>query len=77
MYDSRQDYVVHERLLVLPWSTTDERIRFREAYQWLVDQRNTMDPFTQGDVVIDNMISGNKLHGSCLSFRYFLYYSEN
>ena len=40
-------------------NTTDEN-QIQEAYQWLVDQRNTMDPIYAGDDVIDNMISGNK-----------------
>ena len=40
-------------------NTTDEK-QIQEAYQWLVNQRNTMDPIYAGDDVIDNMISGNK-----------------
>ena len=32
----------------------------QEAYQWLINQRDTMDPIYAGDDVIDNMISGNK-----------------
>ena len=40
-------------------NTTNES-EIEEAYQWLIDQRDTMDPIYAGDDVIDNMISGNK-----------------
>ena len=32
----------------------------QQAYEWLIRQRDTMDPIYAGDDVIDNMISGNK-----------------
>lgn len=40
-------------------NTTSEK-EIREAYQWLIHQRDVMEPIYAGDDVIDNMISGNK-----------------
>ena len=40
-------------------NTTDQG-QIQEAYEWLTDQRDTMDPIYAGDDVIDNMVSGNK-----------------
>ena len=39
---------------------TSDEAEIQEAYKWLVDQRDTMDPIYAGDDVIDNMVSGNK-----------------
>mgnify|MGYP000594527468 CR=1 FL=1 len=54
-------------------NTTNEA-EIEEAYQWLIDQRDTMDPIYAGDDVIDNMISGNKSAGSCVLRRCILHY---
>ena len=60
MYDSERDsFMIALKALGYSMNTTDEN-QIQEAYQWLIDQRNTMDPIYAGDVVIDNMISGNK-----------------
>ena len=60
MYDSERDsFMIALKALGYSMNTTDEN-QIQEAYQWLVDQRNTMDPIYAGDDVIDNMISGNK-----------------
>ena len=40
-------------------NTSDEK-EIQEAYEWLIRQRETMDPIYAGDDVIDNMVSGNK-----------------
>ena len=39
---------------------TSNHDELKKAYDWLVDQRETMHPVYAGDDVIDNMISGNK-----------------
>lgn len=60
MYDSERDsFMVALKALGYSMNTTNPD-EMEEAYQWLVDQRNTMDPIYAGDDVIDNMISGNK-----------------
>ena len=60
MYDSERDsFMVALKALGYSMNTTDEN-EIREAYEWLIRQRNTMDPIYAGDDVIDNMISGNK-----------------
>ena len=60
MYDSERDsFMIALKALGYSMNTTDEK-QIQEAYQWLVNQRNTMDPIYAGDDVIDNMISGNK-----------------
>lgn len=60
MYDSERDsFMVALKALGYSMNTTD----FAEidaAYEWLVNQRDTMNPVYVGDDVIDNMISGNK-----------------
>lgn len=45
-------------------NTTNES-EIEEAYQWLIDQRDTMDPIYAGDDVIDNMISETKRWQLC------------
>ena len=61
MYDSERDsFMIALKALGYSSEHYKMRIRIQEAYQWLVDQRNTMDPIYAGDDVIDNMISGNK-----------------
>ena len=60
MYDSERDsFMIALKALGYSMNTTDDN-EIQEAYQWLIDQRNTMDPIYAGDDVIDNMISGNK-----------------
>ncbi len=60
MYDSERDSFM-VALKALGYSmNTDDQEELTAAYQWLIDQRETMDPVYVGDDVIDNMISGNK-----------------
>lgn len=60
MYDSERDsFMIALKALGYSMNTTDEK-EIQEAYEWLIRQRNTMDPIYAGDDVIDNMISGNK-----------------
>ncbi|MDD7218731.1 MAG: extracellular solute-binding protein [Clostridia bacterium] len=60
MYDSERDsFMIALKALGYSMNTTDEK-EIEEAYQWLIDQRDTMDPIYAGDDVIDNMISGNR-----------------
>lgn len=60
MYDSERDsFMIALKALGYSMNTTSED-EIQEAYEWLVEQRNTMDPIYAGDDVIDNMISGNK-----------------
>ena len=60
MYDSERDsFMVALKALGYSMNTHDEE-QIREAYEWLITQRDSMDPVYAGDDVIDNMISGNK-----------------
>lgn len=60
MYDSERDsFMVALKALGYSMNTT-EHAQIDEAYDWLVTQRDTMNPVYVGDDVIDNMISGNK-----------------
>ena len=60
MYDSERDsFMVALKALGYSMNTTDEG-EIREAYDWLVSQRETMNPIYGGDDVMDNMIAGNK-----------------
>lgn len=60
MYDSERDsFMVALKALGYSMNTDDKR-EISEAYEWLINQRNSMDPIYVGDDVIDNMISGNK-----------------
>ena len=60
MYDSERDsFMIALKALGYSMNTTDEK-EIQDAYEWLVRQRNTMNPIYAGDDVIDNMISGNK-----------------
>lgn len=60
MYDSERDsFMVALKALGYSMNTTSES-EYEKAYEWLVNQRDTMDPVYVGDDVIDNMISGNK-----------------
>lgn len=60
MYDSERDsFMVALKALGYSMNTTDTG-EIDEAYQWLVNQRDTMKPVYAGDDVIDNMVSANK-----------------
>ena len=60
MYDSELDsFMIALKALGYSMNTTDLG-EIQEAYKWLINQRDTMDPIYAGDDVIDNMISGNK-----------------
>lgn len=60
MYDSERDSFMIA-LKSLGYSmNTKSKAEYKEAYEWLVKQRDTMDPVYVGDDVMDNMISGNK-----------------
>ncbi|MDD6572712.1 MAG: ABC transporter substrate-binding protein [Thermoflexaceae bacterium] len=60
MYDSERDsFMVALKALGYSMNTTNTE-EIDKAYEWLVEQRDTMKPVYAGDDVIDNMISGNK-----------------
>ena len=60
MYDSERDsFMIALKALGYSMNTTNMD-EIQEAYQWLINQRDTMDPIYAGDDVIDNMVSGNK-----------------
>lgn len=60
MYDSERDsFMIALKALGYSMNTTNTD-EIDEAYQWLIEQRDTMRPVYAGDDVIDNMISGNK-----------------
>lgn len=60
MYDSERDsFMVALKALGYSMNTTDDE-EINAAYDWLVRQRDTMDPIYAGDDIIDNMIAGNK-----------------
>lgn len=60
MYDSQRDsFMVALKALGYSMNTTEKK-ELEEAYQWLIEQNNTMAPVYVGDDVMDNMISGNK-----------------
>ena len=60
MYDSERDsFMIALKALGYSMNTTDKS-EIDQAYQWLIEQRDSMNPIYAGDDVIDNMISGNK-----------------
>lgn len=60
MYDSERDTFMIA-LKALGYSMNTKNLdEIQQAYEWLIRQRDTMDPIYAGDDVIDNMISGNK-----------------
>ncbi len=60
MYDSERDsFMIALKNLGFSLNTEDKN-EFDKAYDWLVEQNQTMNPIYVGDDVIDNMISGNK-----------------
>ncbi|MBR1506458.1 MAG: extracellular solute-binding protein [Eubacterium sp.] len=77
MYDSERDSFMIA-LKALGYSmNTDNTKEIDEAYEWLIEQRNTMDVVYAGDDVIDNMISGNKSIAVVYSGDAALIMSEN
>ena len=60
MYDSERDAFMIA-LKALGYSmNTDNKEEIDAAYNWLIEQRTTMNPVDVGDDVMDNMIVGNK-----------------
>lgn len=60
MYDSERDsFMIALKALGYSMNTTNTD-EIDAAYEWLIEQRDTMNPVYAGDDVIDNMISGNK-----------------
>ena len=60
MYDSERDsFMIALKALGYSMNTSD-KAEIDKAYEWLVKQRDIMEPVYAGDDVIDNMISGNK-----------------
>lgn len=60
MYDSERDsFMVALKALGYSMNTSNKD-EIDAAYNWLIEQRDSMDPVYVGDDVIDNMISGNK-----------------
>ena len=60
LYDSERDsFMMALKDLGYSMNTESEE-ELQEAYEWLIRQRETMDPIYAGDDVIDNMVSGNK-----------------
>lgn len=59
MYDSERDsFMIALKALGYSLNTND-RTELEKAYDWLVEQREIMNPIYIGDEVIDSMISGN------------------
>lgn len=60
MYDSERDsFMVALKALGYSMNTTDEK-EIQEAYDWLVRQKETMNPIYGGDEIMDNMLAGNR-----------------
>jgi len=60
MYDSERDaFMIAFKALGYSMNTQNED-EIQAAYQWLMEQRQTMDPVYVIDEVIDNMINGSK-----------------
>lgn len=60
MYDNERDsFMVAEKACGISMNTTDEK-DYDTAYNWLIKQRETMDPVYVGDECIDNMTSAIK-----------------
>lgn len=60
MYDSERDsFMIALKALGYSMNTRNRK-EIQAAYEWLMKQRDTMQPVYAGDDVIDNMISGNK-----------------
>lgn len=77
MYDSERDSMMIA-LKALGYSmNTQKKSELDEAYEWLREQRDIMEPVYVGDDVIDNMISGNKALAVVYSGDGALIMSEN
>ncbi len=60
MYDSERDaFMVAFKALGYSMNTQSEQ-EIQDAYNWLMEQRQTMKPVYVADEVIDGMINGNK-----------------
>lgn len=60
MYDSERDsLMIALKSLGYSMNTTNKK-ELDQAYEWLIEQSETMAPVYVGDDVIDNMVSGNK-----------------
>jgi len=60
MYDSERDsFMIALKAIGYSLNTADKG-ELDEAYDWLIKQKETVNPIYVGDEVIDNMISGNK-----------------
>ena len=60
MYDSERDsFMIALKALGYSMNTTNQN-EIQAAYDWLIEQKKTMDVVYAGDDVMDNMISGNK-----------------
>lgn len=60
MYNSERDsFMIALKALGYSMNTSNKE-ELKEAYKWLVEQNEKMNPIYVGDDVIDNMISGNK-----------------
>ena len=60
MYDSERDaFMVAFKALGYSMNTQSEQ-EIQDAYNWLLEQRQTMEPVYVADEVIDGMINGNK-----------------
>ena len=60
MYDSERDsFMVALKALGYSMNTQNEA-EIQDAYNWLMEQRKTMEPVYVADEVIDGMINGNK-----------------
>ncbi len=60
MYDSERDSFMVALKACGYSMNTENTSEIEEAYDWLIEQRDTMDVVYAGDDVIDNMISANK-----------------
>ncbi len=60
MYDSERDsFMIALKALGYSLNTAD-KAELDAAYEWLVEQRDMVNPIYVGDEVIDSMVSGNK-----------------
>ncbi len=60
MYDSERDsFMIALKALGYSQNTADKN-ELDAAYNWLVEQRDLVNPIYVGDEVIDSMVSGNK-----------------
>lgn len=60
VYDSERDSFMMAFKALGYSMNTDNQDEIQEAYQWLLDMNNTMEPVYVTDEVIDGMINGTK-----------------